>query len=32
MNEQEYVLTENQDRLLSIAGWAKNLAWVTLII
>lgn len=34
MNEQEreYVLTENQDRLLSFAGWAKNLAWVALVI
>ena len=34
MNEQEreYILTENQDRLLSLAGWAKNLAWVALIL
>ncbi|HCR71912.1 MAG TPA: hypothetical protein DIW23_10750 [Anaerolineae bacterium] len=30
--EREYVLTENQDRLLSFAGWAKNLAWVALVI
>ncbi|MBL8099882.1 MAG: hypothetical protein JNK81_11915 [Anaerolineales bacterium] len=30
--EREYVLTENQDRLLSIAGWAKKLAWVALLL
>lgn len=32
MNEKEVFFTKNQDRLLSIAGWAKNLAWIVLII
>lgn len=31
MNEQEELFTKDQNRLMSIAGWANNLAWVALI-
>lgn len=32
MSNHEDLFTDNQNRLLSIAGWANNLAWVVLII
>jgi hypothetical protein len=32
MIEQEIFFTRNQERLLSIASWAKSLAWVVLAI
>jgi hypothetical protein len=31
MSEQEELFTKDQNRLMSIAGWANNLAWVALI-
>jgi len=31
MSEQEELFTKDQNRLMSIAGWANNLAWVVLI-
>jgi len=31
MGEQEELWTKDQNRLMSIAGWANNLAWVALI-
>jgi hypothetical protein len=32
MAEQDFLFTKNQDRLLNFAGWAKNLAWVVLLL
>lgn len=32
MSEHKELFTKNQDRLMSIAGWANNLAWVVLIM
>ncbi len=32
MNEQEDLFTKDQNRLMSIAGWANNLAWVMLVV
>jgi hypothetical protein len=31
MSEQEELFTKDQNRLMNIAGWANNLAWVTLV-
>ncbi|MBN8655177.1 MAG: hypothetical protein J0M11_05510 [Anaerolineae bacterium] len=31
MSETEELFTKDQNRLMSIAGWANNLAWVMLI-
>jgi len=31
MSEKEELFTKDQNRLLSIAGWANNLAWVMLV-
>jgi hypothetical protein len=31
MSEKEELFTKDQNRLMSIAGWANNLAWVMLI-
>lgn len=31
MSEQEELFTKDQNRLMSIAGWANNLAWVMLV-
>lgn len=31
MSEQEDLFTNDQNRLMSIAGWANNLAWVMLV-
>lgn len=32
MSEQEELFTKDQNRLMSIAGWANNLAWVMLVV
>jgi len=32
MAEQENFFTRNQNRLLDIAGWAKYMAWVALVV
>jgi len=32
MSEHKELFTKNQDRLMSIAGWANNLAWVVMIM
>jgi hypothetical protein len=31
MSEKEELFTNDQNRLMSIAGWASNLAWVALV-
>ena len=32
MNETEELFTKNQDKLISIAGWATSIAWIVLVI
>jgi ABC-type antimicrobial peptide transport system permease subunit len=32
MSEKEELFTKDQNRLMSIAGWANNLAWVMLVV